>query len=428
MNKTKETFVFGFALFSGFFGAGNLILPPFLGFNAGSDWWLVAIGFIISAAVIPLLAIFAHARLQGTMLDFGNKVSPLFSMIFSLLVFAIAISLPIPRTASVTHEMAIAPFFGTSPLLTSSIYFFLVFIFVMNRNNVLNILGKILTPLIVIILLLIIGIGLFSAPAEMNASLYEMPIVDGILEGYQTYDALGGVLMGGIIVISLNLKGFTSFEAKKNIIIRSGIIAVSGLFLIYAGLIGIGALYNSQFDSTITRSELLSGLSVKTLGNTGTLLLSVLVALACFTTAVTVIVGTADFFKGLFKDSKFAYAITAIISCVLGIAIGQFDVHYIINVALPVLMFIYPLTIVLIFLNLVPEKYAGKYVFRGVVLVTLFFSIPDFMQFILPGKKMLPAQDLVPLASYNLGWLLPALVAFVGVNLFAKKAKTIDLK
>ena len=420
MNKTKETFVFGFALFSGFFGAGNLILPPFLGFNAGSDWWLVALGFIISAAAIPLMAIFAHARLQGTLLDFGKKVSPLFSMIFSLLVFAIAISLPIPRTASVTHEMAIAPFFGSSPLLTSSIYFLLVFIFVMNRNNVLNILGKILTPLIVIILLLIIGIGVFSAPAEMNASLYQIPIVDGILEGYQTYDALGGVLMGGIIVVSLNLKGFTSFEAKKNIIIKSGIIAVSGLFLIYAGLILIGAQYNTQFDSTISRTELLSGLSIKTLGNTGTIFLSVLVALACFTTAVTVIVGTADFFKGLFKYSKYAYTITAVISCILGIAMGQFDVQYIINIALPVLMFIYPLTIVLIFLNLLPEKYAGKAVFRGVVLITLFFSIPDFMQFILPGKKILPAQDLVPLASYNLGWLLPAILVFTGINLFKK--------
>jgi len=420
MNKTKETFVFGFALFSGFFGAGNLILPPFLGFNAGSDWWLVALGFIISAAAIPLMAIFAHARLQGTLLDFGKKVSPLFSMIFSLLVFAIAISLPIPRTASVTHEMAIAPFFGSSPLLTSSIYFLLVFIFVMNRNNVLNILGKILTPLIVIILLLIIGIGVFSAPAEMNASLYQIPIVDGILEGYQTYDALGGVLMGGIIVVSLNLKGFTSFEAKKNIIIKSGIIAVSGLFLIYAGLILIGAQYNTQFDSTISRTELLSGLSIKTLGNTGTIFLSVLVALACFTTAVTVIVGTADFFKGLFKYSKYAYTITAVISCILGIAMGQFDVQYIINIALPVLMFIYPLTIVLIFLNLLPEKYAGKAVFRGVVLITLFFSIPDFMQFILPGKKILPAQDLVPLASYSLGWLLPAILVFTGINLFKK--------
>jgi len=417
MQNKKEIFVLGFMLFSGFFGAGNLILPPFLGFNAGNDWWLVTGGFIISATLIPMLAIFAHAKLQGTMLDFSKKVSSLFSIIFSVIIYVISISLPVPRTASVAHEMAIAPFFDSSPLLTSSIYFILVFIFVINRNNILNILGKILTPLIVIILIAIIGIGIVYAPAEMNTSLYDTPFVGGILEGYQTYDAIGGLLMGGIVVISLNLKGFTSFAAKKNIIMKSGLIAGLGLFIIYGGLIYIGAFYNTQFDNSVTRAELLSGLSIKTLGNIGTLFLSILVALACFTTAVTIIVGTADFFKGLFNDSKLVYTITAIISCILGIAIGQFDVHYIIIVALPVLMFIYPITIVLILLNVLPDKYAPKTVFRAVVVVTIFFSIPDFMQFILPEGKILPAQELIPLASYNLGWLLPALLVFIGVNL-----------
>ncbi len=104
MNKTKETFIFGFAIFAAFFGAGNLILPPMLGFNSGPDWWLVALGFITSATIIPLLALFAHAKLQGTMLDFGNKVSPLFSLVFCICVYAIAIALPCPRTAAVTHE------------------------------------------------------------------------------------------------------------------------------------------------------------------------------------------------------------------------------------------------------------------------------------------------------------------------------------
>ena len=151
MNKTKQTFVFGFAIFAAFFGAGNLILPPILGFNSGPDWWLVALGFITSATIIPLLALFGHAKLQGTMLDFGNKVSPFFSLIFCLCVYAIAIALPCPRTAAVTHEMAIAPFFGTSSLLTSSIYFGLAFLFVITRNSVLEILGEYLTPIIAII-------------------------------------------------------------------------------------------------------------------------------------------------------------------------------------------------------------------------------------------------------------------------------------
>ena len=225
MNKTKEIFITGFALFSMFFGAGNLILPTFLGFQAGSDWILVTLGFAITAVVIPIFGILAHARLQGTMYDFGKKVSPTFSLIYCVIVYAIAIALPAPRTASVTHEMAVQPFFGTSSWLTSIIYFLLVFLFVINRSKVLNLIGKFLTPLIIIILFVIIGIGLFATHTEMNSSVFKTPVVDGLLEGYQTFDAIGAVVVGGVLIISLNLKGLTGFKEKKELIIKAGIIA-----------------------------------------------------------------------------------------------------------------------------------------------------------------------------------------------------------
>lgn len=416
MRKNKEILIVGFALFSMFFGAGNLILPPFLGFKSGPDWFLVTLGFAITAVVIPLLGILAHARLQGTMYDFGKKVSPFFSTAYCLVVYAISISLPAPRTASVTHEMAIQPFFGTSSLLTSSIYFALVFLFVVNRSKIINLIGKFLTPLIILILFLIIGLGIFSAPSEITPSLFNTPIVDGLLEGYQTFDAIGAIVVGGVLIISLNLKGMTSFERKKEVITKAGFIAGLGLFSIYGGLIAVGAYYNSQFIQDITRTQLLSALSLKTLGNVGTTFLSVLVALACFTTAVGILTGTADYVKGLFKQSQLAYLMTAIISCGLGIAIGQFDVHYIINVALPALMFIYPITIVLILLNVLPEKYASKKVFKAVVLVTFLFSIPDFLKFLIPVESLQGIQNIIPLSSYSLGWVFPALVIFLVLN------------
>jgi len=422
MNNKKTILIIGFALFASFFGAGNLILPPQLGFNSGPDWWLVALGFITSATVIPLLALFGHARLQGTMLDFGKKVSPLFSLIFCLCVYIIAITLPIPRTAAVAHEMAIQPFFNTSSLLTSSLYFALAFVFIMKRNSILSILGKYLTPLIVLILLAIILIGLSSSPEEMNPSVLETPaLVAGLLEGYQTYDALGGILIGGVVIISLNLEGNVSFADKKAIIAKSGLVAAFGLFVIYTGMIAVGAIHNSEFESTITRPELLTGLSLKTLGNIGNVFLSVLISLACFTTAVSVIVGTADFFKGLFSESQFVYTITAIISCVLGVLVGQFDVHYIIVVALPALMFIYPLTIVLILLNVIPERFASHIVFKAVVLTTFIFSIPDFLGFLIEAEWLNNIKSLIPLADKNLGWVVPALVVFLISNLFIKK-------
>lgn len=424
MNKTKEIWMTGFALFSMFFGAGNLILPPFLGFKAGSDWFWVAFGFAITAVLIPLLGILAHARLQGTMFDFGKKVSPTFSLIYCLIVYAIAVALPAPRTASVTHEMAIAPFFGTSSLVTSSIYFVLVFIFVMNRSKVLSLIGKYLTPFIVIILLAIIAIAIGSPTPLQNPSLFETPIVDGLLEGYQTFDAIGAVVVGAVVIISLKLRGHDSFEAKKELITKSGFIAGAGLFIIYSGMILSGSLFNLSFEAEATRTEVLAGLSTVTLGNLGTSFLSVLVALACFTTAVGIITGTADYFKGLFKESELAYLVTASLGCIIGIAVGQFDVHYIIDIALPALMFIYPITIVLILLNVVPEKYASSIVFKIVVVVTFLFSIPDFLKFLIPPENLTGVQGLIPLSQYSLGWVLPALVAFVLANLITMKNTT----
>ena len=424
MNNRKTILIIGFAIFASYFGAGNLILPPQLGFNSGPDWWLVTLGFIASAIIIPLLALFGHARLQGTMLDFGSKASPLFSLVYCLCVYIIAITLPIPRTAAVTHEMAIQPFFNSSSLLTSTLYFGIAFIFIMKRDKILSILGKFLTPLIVLILLAIIGIGLFTSPESMNPSVLDSPaIIAGLLEGYQTYDALGGVLIGGVVIISLNLEGGISFEDKKAIIAKSGLVAAIGLFLIYTGMIAVGALHNTEFEASISRPELLTSLSIKTLGNIGNVFLSVLIALACFTTAVSVIVGTADFFKGLFKNSQIVYTITAVISCLIGVFVGQFDVSYIIVVALPALMFIYPITIILIILNVIPQKYASSTVFKGVALVTFIFSIPDFLVFLLPKGSLTSLKALIPFANQNLGWLLPAILTFVVLNI-----KTITTK
>lgn len=421
MNKIKETLVIAFALFSLFFGAGNLILPPLLGFKSGELLWLVTLGFCLSAVLIPIFGILAHAKLQGTMLDFANKVSPTFSVIYCYIVYAISISLPSPRTASVTHEMAIEPIFDTSSLLTSIIYFGLVFVFVINRSKILNIVGKILTPAIILILFLIIGITLFSYDFIFGETVFTSPFTDGILEGYQTFDAIGAVVVGGVIIISINLKKKeASFEEKKQLIRNAGWLAGLGLFSIYTGLILTGALMNGEFDADVSRTALLNGISLKTLGNMGNLFLSILVSLACFTTAVGIVTGTADFIKHRFGDSQQAYLITAIIGCILGIVMGQFNVSYIIAVALPALMFIYPITIVLILLNILPERFASPRVFKAVISITILFSIPDF----LGSVGMAPKGEIfswIPLQEYSLGWVMPAGLVFGVVNLTRKK-------
>ncbi|WP_422349701.1 branched-chain amino acid transport system II carrier protein [Flagellimonas sp.] len=426
MNK-KTVAVTAFALFSLFFGAGNLILPSLLGFKSGDLWWLVALGFCLSAVLIPILGILAHAKLQGTMFDFAKKVSPTFSLVYCYIVYAISIALPSPRTASVTHEMAIQPIWNSSSLLTSIVYFVLVYVFVVNRSKILDVIGKFLTPGILIVLVLIMGAAIFSLDFNFGISQFNNSFTAGILEGYQTFDAIGAVVVGGVIIISINLKDKqASYETKKGLIARAGWFAGLGLFLIYAGLILTGSLFVDSFDSEISRTALLSGISQKTWGNTAALLLSVLVSLACFTTAVGIVTGTADFISGRFNDSKTAYTITAIVGCILGVLMGQFNVGYIIAVALPALMFIYPITIVLIILNVLPEKWASAKVFQWVVITTIVFSIPDFLGSIGWGESISGLTQYIPLGEAHMGWVLPALVMFIISNLNPNKKQDVS--
>jgi len=421
MNSRRQILVTAFALFSLFFGAGNLILPPYLGYQAGDGWPLVLAGFAVSAVLIPIMAIYGHARLQGTILDFAIKMGKPFALLYALLIYAIAISLPSPRTASVTYEMAIAPYFDLSSLIWSTVYFVIVLIFVLNRSRIINIIGKFLTPFILLILLVIIAVGL-TIPVEASyAAGFDHPVSAGVLEGYQTFDAIGGVVVGGVIVVSLSLAGSLDYRQKRAVISRAGVLAGIGLIAVYGGLIALAAHFGPMVE-TASRSELLSTLSTITLGNTGTAFLAVLVALACFTTAVGVVAGTADFFRELFGGSKQVFVIAASCGSLIGILVGQFGVEYIIDVAVPALMFIYPLTIVLIVLSVLPKKYSTPRVFSWVVITVLIFTIPDFLQSVVEWEMIERIDRAIPLSSKNLGWVMPSLVVLFIGNIWVTRA------
>lgn len=417
MKFTKETFIVGFALFALFFGAGNLILPPYLGFFAGREWYLVALGFVISGIGIPLLGILAHARLQGSMFNFANKISPVFSVIFCILVYMIAVAIPAPRTAAVTHEIAIAPFFDITPLTTSIVYYFLVFIFVIKRSTVVNNMGKFLTPAILLLLLIIIFSGFFSEYLPMGEPVTEMPILSGFFEGYQTFDAIAALVVGGVIIISVKLKGFTSPSEIRTIITTSAFLAALGLLFVYGGLIYNGAMVNSEFPDTITRTELLSGISLLNLGSLAQIALAILVALACFTTAVGIVTGTADFLTERI-GKPIVYPVTVVLACLMGIVIGALSVNAIIEFALPVLLLIYPVTIVLIILNVLPEHWRTRLIMTTTVVATIIFSLPDAFKYLISPESFDNVKRLIPLADYGLGWVIPALLGFLVALLY----------
>lgn len=411
--KRRAVWILGFTLFSLFFGAGNLILPPHLGFRSGTLWWLSNLGFCLSAVAVPMLGILAHARLQGGMFDFARKVSPLFSLGYCFLVYAISLALPAPRTASVTHEMAVAPYFDAEPWLTSLLYFGAVFFMAVNRSRLSDLIGKWLTPVILLVLALLIGNLLWAPPSPAGVAQLEAPFREGLLEGYQTFDAIGAVVVGGVILISLRLEhpGLSAGQ-RFRAVTGAGKIAGLSLLLLYAGLMYGGALMDGLADPAGSRTGLLGQMSTQALGRGGTYLLSLLIALACFTTAVGIVAGTADFVKSRFGESERAYRLTALAGCVLGVLIGQGSVEWIIAIAIPALMFIYPLTIALIGMNALPLSYTPPAVFRAVVGVTLLFSVPDFLASIGIDSVSHWGWDTIPLHGQGLAWLLPAALTY----------------
>lgn len=413
MRYTKLTLITAFALFSLFFGAGNIILPPYLGFTSGDQWLPVTLGFAISAVFIPILGIRAHARLQGSLLDFADRMSPVFSVIFGVLVYLIAVALPAPRTASLTHEMAIAPYFDTSSLLTSSIYFLGVFIFVIFRSRILDITGKVLTPVLLVLLSAIILLILTGPSLSPLTYSPEQWITKGLLEGYQTFDAMGAVVVGAVIIISLNYRKELDYHVRRKVINRAGILAGSGLCIIYTGLIYGGALLSNTLDPDLDRSGVLNAMITYALGEKGHIFLAILIALACFSTTVGIITGASDFVKGLLPKHKWAYLLTALLSCITGVLIGQLKFEYIIEIALPVLLFIYPLIIIFILLHNLPQKWVSAFTFRAVTLTVILFSIPDIMNALGYSGLSEYLSSITPWNTTHFSWILPAAVVFI---------------
>ncbi|WP_277125378.1 branched-chain amino acid transport system II carrier protein [Capnocytophaga gingivalis] len=411
--------VTSFAMFSIFFGAGNFILPPRLGQQAGDHWLLVAIGFCLSAVLIPIAGILVQARLQGSVLDFGKKVSPTVALILGCLLYGMCLAFPMPRTASVSYEMVSTSFTGTIPAWAKYffyiVYFLLVGYLCYQRNKVLDVLGKYLTPIMVGIIFLLILKAIFSI-SDIEISSFQKPLAEGLKEGYQTYDAMSSIIIGGVISASLFMDNSLDKSQVKRLTIYSGIGSGILLFITYTGFIYAGASQGGYFPAIVERVPLLVAITKHVLGGVGGLLLSIAVGISCFTTAVGIITGGADFFKEITKGDERTYRIFVTILCVYCVIVAPYGVEYIIKIAYPILVLFYPVVIILIFLHLLPSYLASKTVFKVVSLVTFVTTIPLFLEQL--GYHFFEVP--FPLHEYGVSWLFPAFWAWITTVLIEK--------
>lgn len=418
--KRKDIIVCGFALFAIFFGAGNMIFPPYLGVMAGDRWFTAAVGFLLSDPVLPVLGVIVTARLGGRAIDLGKRVGWKFSAVISAIcILIIGPFFAVPRTGATTHEMFIAPNLpSVPPFVTSIVFFGLTLYLVLNPGKVLDYIGQFLTPALLIILAVITAVAIANPPAAAIATdtpeLFKM----SFKEGYQTMDALGASLMSGIVLTDLIRRGYTDDKTQVKASIQIGIIAFICLALVYGSLTYVGSTVSSMFTPDMDRTAILLGTVETLLGGVGKFLLGLGVALACLTTSTGLTSTCGNFFNDV-TDGKLQYKHIVIVATLIAFAISLIGVEGIINVAVPVLTAVFPIVIFLILASIFDFqiKYNGAFI-GGVIgagAVGVIEAINLFSQ-MQGGNAMgglVEKINTFPLANFAFEWLVPAVICAV---------------
>lgn len=429
--KFKDIVVIGFALFAMFFGAGNLIFPPFLGVISGTKWFVSFMAFLFADGGLALLGVIAATGTQGDMMTFfGRAGKKLGIVIASLTILCIGPFVAIPRTAATTYEIGIVPNFGhsLSPIVFAIIFFVIVLVLTIKPSKVVDIIGAFLTPVLLICLAVLIIKGIVSPlGAPLDRTLVDNVFISGINDGYQTLDGMAGAVFAGIVIASVKQKGYTEKKVLVKATILAGIVAVVGLALVYGGLTYLGATVSPQYDNTVERTTLVISITQAILGGPGKVILGLVVGLACLTTAIGLTSACGNYFSDL-TEGKLKYEVIVVVVCVFSAIISNFGVDKIIQIAAPLLYMMYPAVVTLILLGLIHTKIQNKNVYVLASWVALILGVAHELStvplFAKVGVLASLTEALNKLPGHSVGfyWIIPVLVAaIVGKFIAAKK-------
>lgn len=431
MNRKKhvtDSIVVGFALFAMFFGAGNVVFPPYIGMHAGEQWANGFLFYFIADIGLALVAMFAILHAGGADNITGRIGHVASKVLMCAVILCIGPMVAIPRTAATTLEMSVTPFFsGISPVVFSIIFFAVILLLSIKQSAVIDIVGKILTPALLIGLLVLIVKGFVSPIGDIvdtGVSASEVT-VNGIKSGYQTMDVLAAMAFGIIILSSADEKGYTDSKSAAKMIGIAAALSGVLLLIVYFGLTYLGATASTVFPTDISRANLVIGIVELLLGKAGLIIFAIVIALACITTAVALVSSAASFFAKLAND-KISYSVFVVVICVSSAVISNLGLDMIIAIATPVLDIVYPPMLVLILLSWFGDK-LHKSVYVSSVAGSLIASVLATAE--LYGMNI-PVIDSLPLASLGLGWLTPAavfgLVAYLVSKVKFQNAQTAD--
>jgi LIVCS family branched-chain amino acid:cation transporter len=413
------------ALFSGHFGVGDVIFPPILGRSAGQSWLTAALGYGIINSLGVMVAYLAVAQRQQTLLQMasgtlGRSFGVAFTTICMLIIGPVFI---LPRVSSATHEMSVQPFFPNFPLwITLLIFFGLNLYTAYNRSQVIDRIGKVLSPVLIAFMVVLIIKGVITPTANLPAYNSEHPLVEGILEGYNTMNAMGAALFGGWILKELSMRGIKDKLTQANNLKIIGPIVALGLLVTSTGVTYLGATTGTAFPD-IEIGVLTICIAEGLLGYAGKAVFAVILALACFTTSVGLTSTAGDVFHEI-SGGRLKYENIVIISSLVGFLLGLIGLSRIVGYTVPWLMLVYPALVVLLLSSLYPNfDKIQKAAAAGIVTAVL-FSVGDFLAGLgFPGNVLSAQVSKLPLGPQGMGWVVPTLVVFLVVQLVFPKTK-----
>lgn len=423
---TKQIIISGLALFAIFFGAGNLIFPPFLGLNSGKDWFLASLGFNLSDSLLILLGILALSFRSANLKSFGGKLSNNFGSILSLVcITLVGPLLSIPRTGATTYEVALSPFYpNINKILFSFLFFALVYILTINGSKVVDRVGKYLTPTLLIILAILIIKGIFY-PDVVLESTAGNKFSAGFIEGYQTMDSLGPIFLTGIILEDLKNKGISEKNDLIRATIYSGLIAVFGLVIVYTGLTYVGAKSIAFADLDLNRTSLLIAISENLLGRNVQIALSLVVGFACLSTAIGLVSAFSSIFAENFK--KLSYRFFVRLGVVISFALSILGVDKIMEISIPILLFVYPIVISLYILNLIDRGNISPLAYKISIGAVALVSFADALSALgFSNNFYVNGINKLPMADAGFAFVFVFLISLIFGLLISKNQKGIE--
>lgn len=404
--RERSRILIPLTIFSMFFGAGNLIFPPFLALEAGENFIPAFIGFAITAIGLPITALIAVERTDG-LESLSSRVHPLFGRIYTVAIYlAIGPCLAIPRTASASFEMVMNATGADSSffrILYSILFFALASLIAMRPEKLTKTLGRITCPLLLLLIAVLAvgcirtGTGAVSFPATARYSA--SPLSSGLQDGYQTMDAIAALVFGIVIALNIRELGYNDRKEARKIEIIAGIIAGVLLLIVYLTIALMGKNAGSHGIMGANGAQILSSIAYLSYGNAGSMILALIFIAACLNTCTGLLSSCGEYFGKLFPGVN--YRTLVVVFALFSAIVSNIGLTEIIAMSSPVLSLMYPVAIILTIGALLPSRYS-EWTLRIPAAVALLSSIIDL---VIPG--------ILPLSESGLGWIIPSVIALL---------------